>query len=314
MKTLIAKTLVFLTLTLATCVVSMFLLRHFTDQQKNFQLPDETKYLFAGHSHVRLAINDSLIKGTRNVSEEGEAYIYTLQKLKTYLHFNPQVKYVFLECSNNSVSEFFDSRTWNQHFIKTKLPDYNIPIDSEDLGLLLSHEPLTTIETFSISAKAQLEFLLSRQSDYPSSAEWFKHRYYSQSDVDSILHHSKIDTLSQLQKNPSEHALFYIGKIVRFCKEHTVQPVLMRSPVHPAWEYLLNEDMFCSEIRRRFPEVVFLDFGHYPMPDDEFRDLAHLNYKGAIRFCQLFDSLIATGAVDSYKPGEYPKFGSGGCQ
>jgi hypothetical protein len=292
MKAFLTKTLLFVLIALFMSVLVIMILRKTCDKEKFFKLPSDVQVLFAGHSHVRLAVNDSLIKGAKNISEEGEAYIYTYQKLKQYLAYNPQVKYVMLECTNNALSEYYDSRSWSEHFIKTKLPDYNLNLESEDFLCLFRKEPTTTLITFSISARTQLEFLTDTTMSYPAYAEWHKHRHYKNSDVDSLLLHPKKDSLDLAAMKYSEHAGTYIRKIATLCKNKGVQLILMRSPIHVRWEYRQNENMFREQIQRQFSDLPFLDFGNRAFDNKEFRDLAHLNYIGASHFSGILSGVL----------------------
>ena len=81
----------------------LFIENNYIERNANFKLEDKVKYVVFGHSHSECAFNDSLISSFKNLSEPGEAYFYTYQKLRNVILQNPEIETVFVEFTNNQV-------------------------------------------------------------------------------------------------------------------------------------------------------------------------------------------------------------------
>ena len=62
---------------LLTCVV---LFTGWLLGRSSFTLPDKVNTLILGDSHVECGLDDSILTGTANVSQSGEAYLYAYAK------------------------------------------------------------------------------------------------------------------------------------------------------------------------------------------------------------------------------------------
>ena len=67
---------------------------------------------------------------------------------------------------------------------------------------------------------------------------------------------------------------------------------LIRSPLHKSYFGRKNERKYHKIRQQFFNNIEYLDFNSFPIQDNEFRDLEHLNYKGAKKFSIWFDSLL----------------------
>lgn len=301
-KKLLVKSLAIAALGLTGAFLCILGMNRITDRASNFQIDSGIKYLFAGHSHIQLSVNDSLIAHSLNTGESGESYLFTYQKLRKYLQYNPGIKTVFLECTNNSLSMYLDTRTWGEYFVQSKLPKFTLDMDAEDFGVLASHVPLTTMSAFPVGTKSQIQFLFSPEKSFPKYARWGGHYYFAKSNVDSLLMHPAKDSLNELALKMSDHAMRYIDKIDSMCKASQVELVLFRSPLHEKWDFQRNEDIFCRTIQERYSHLRFLDFRRFPLENKDFRDLAHLNCYGSEKFSLFVDSLLRAGLLESTMP------------
>lgn len=283
---------------LAAIVLSactLFWLNRATNQKQYFKLDDSIEIIFCGHSHIQLAINDSLVAHSMNFGESGENFIYTYQKLKCLLNSNAQIKHVFLACSNNSICEHLDERSWNEHFVKSKVPKFSFALDKNDLGELISHSPMFTISAMISGAEIESKFFVSNEMYYPKFAKWDGYYRYTKSAVDSLLQLPEQLKIPEKGLLRSQHALDYLQKINSLCLEKNVRLSLIRCPIHPGWEYNANELLFTDVMQNELAALPFYDFANYSLPNGDYRDFEHLNCYGAKKFSLHVDSLIRAG-------------------
>ena len=73
---------------------------------------------------------------------------------------------------------------------------------------------------------------------------------------------------------------------------------LVRSPLHPKYEGLGNETLFRRLLNTEFRNAEFLDLKDYPLPDSDYGDLEHVNYRGAKKYSLFFNKLIKQGLLE----------------
>ena len=111
-------------------------------------------------------------------------------------------------------------------------------------------------------------------------------------------------TYIQTQKMPqSEMNLYYLEKCIAFLQSKNIKIYFVRSPMHKKHKGIFNEKLYQKLLHTRFKDIEFLDFKDYPLPDADFADLNHLNYKGANKFSIWFNEHINTdGFIIQQKP------------
>ena len=67
--------------------------------------------------------------------------------------------------------------------------------------------------------------------------------------------------------------------------------ILIRSPLHSLYvrEY---EVEFLNLINSDLKGIPFWDYSNFQLQDNEFGDLVHLNFKGAIKFSKMINSKL----------------------
>lgn len=293
--TLFKRTFALGLLALAFAFALIYGLNRTTDNPAYFKLDPAIRFIFCGNSHMQLAINDTLVENSINFGESGENFIYTYQKLKCLLRSNPQVEHVFLECSNSSICAYIDGRSWNAHFVKTKVPKFSFALDRSDWSDLITNAPFYAHSAASSGAELQLKFLLSGDTYFPDFAKWDGYYWYSKSAVDSLLLSPDSIHMPTDGMYKSLHALKYLSKIEALCKSYGVRLSIIRCPVHPGWEYNTNESMYSELFRNELKHLPLFDFVDYKLPNGDFRDYEHLNCFGARKFSLYVDSLVKTG-------------------
>ena len=87
----------------------------------------------------------SLIDSALNLASSGEAYFYTYIKLNKILESNKNDKVVFIEYSNNNIVPEMDDWIWDDIHILERYKLYTAFIRKDELGLLISKNPKSTV-------------------------------------------------------------------------------------------------------------------------------------------------------------------------
>ncbi len=88
---------------------------------------------------------------------------------------------------------------------------------------------------------------------------------------------------NETQIKTSAAQIKYLGKMYQFCKSKNITLVLLNVPMHMEMqEHFVSYDEQYHEIASTIcPEAVVVDHSAFQLSDDHYRDLTHLNYKGA---------------------------------
>lgn len=276
---------------------TMLVVNGLVDNSDYFRLEKDYKYAIFGHSHSECAYNDSLIQGFKNLSSSGEAYYYTYHKIRKILESNDSVKTIFVEYTNDQIQPGMDVWTWGDEYMYRHYPRYAAFIGFEDIGVLLSNNWRSTLNLQSRSFKNNILFLAMNRRSYVEALGWGRYLYLSRDKTDSLLNViNDRGVISKEDQDTSATNIQYLKKIIDVCSENNVSVYLIRSPIHKA-NPLLNEPKFRVILNQHFPEVTFLDFKDFPLDNDQFGDLEHLNHKGARIFSLFFAELIKKGLL-----------------
>lgn len=274
-----------------------YITKKIIDHRTNFKIPENISKIIIGHSHPEFAYNDTLIKDFKNFSASGEAYFYTYYKLVPFINNNKNIKTVFIEFTNNQISEMMNGWIWDDRYLPFKYEIFGSYINSEGLTLLMEKNLKGVISgqlrllkhNFKVIASNNYSFLLDRGG----------YTYSVKDSAEADLKKQKDETIDSINTpNISQYNLYYLEKIISFCRAKNLKVYFVRSPMHPKYSGRLNEPLFKNILKTRFDSVEFLDFKDYPITNAEFGDLEHLNYKGARRFSIWFNQLLNQGLLN----------------
>lgn len=130
------------------------------DKNFNYKLDSNIKCLILGHSHTEGAFNDSLISNAKNLARGGEHYFYTYVKARKMIEANPQINTIFLELTNNQVSE--DMLCWIKDSEKNVvfIPNYATSMQFDDNKYLIKKDPLGYFESQIYVLQKNLNFII----------------------------------------------------------------------------------------------------------------------------------------------------------
>lgn len=277
---------------------------YYINKKAEFSFEKKTKYLVFGHSHPETAFNDSLISDFYNLAQSGESYFYTYQKAKEIFKQNDSIETVFIEFTNNQINEEMDLWIWGDKYINNRYPIYSSFMSVDDNKLLLKNNFEGFYNVFSISSKNK--FLRIIMNDFDFIEEVGGYNYLIRNKTDSLLNNikevdkSSFTVFSKINEPEiSEFNLLYLSKLINLCDKNNIRVVLIRSPLHKKYSGYRNENVYQEILTTYFSDVEYLDLSKFFVPDEEFGDLEHLNYKGAQKFSIWFDNLIQNGLLKS---------------
>ena len=268
------------------------------NKQGHFKLQQKEKYIFLGHSHAQMALNDSLIDSSINLASAGEAYFYTYIKLNKLLENNPERKVIFLEYSNNNIVTEMDNWIWDDIHILDRYRLYSAYTHFDEVRLLYSKNPKTT---FLCNVKSMVNniYYIFNLKNISVDNKMGGYIYLVRDKTDSLLqalshNHEK----TQVDSNISYTNIRYLKKIIDMCRERGVSVYLIRNPLHSKYDRLGNESRYQEILKNQLGSIELLDFKDYPLLNSDFGDLEHLNYRGAKKYSLFVNRLLKAGLLE----------------
>jgi hypothetical protein len=298
MKKFIKNMLIFISFICFFFGATIFITSYKIDKSEYFQLSKNISFLILGHSHSQYAFNDSLIDKSKNFSQAAELYFYTFIKLKKIVKANKQVKIVFLEFSNNQIAAEMDKWLESEEDILYRVPKYATIMDYESYKYIFFKNPNALIKVFPLIFKNDINTLLSGNKDYINYQDWGGYFHHKKAEVDLLLKARKLIKNNREKITYSNVNLEYLYKIITYCKYNNTKLILVRSPQHPEYPILSNEKVFQKILKNDLKEIPFLDFNKFPLSNQDYVDLQHLNYKGARKFSLFFNDLLKHGLLE----------------
>jgi hypothetical protein len=257
--------------------------------QFNFKIDKKKEFLIFGHSHAANAFNDEFIPNFKNLAKAGENYFYNYQKLKEVLPTNT-TKAIFIEFTNRSIGLSSDKAIWNNNSMKHLLPMHTPFMNLEDLYLLYQKNPEGFIKVIGTSTRYNLTRILS--FNYTINFLYGGHEA-SQGIIDPTEKEKKryrSDGHGQ-EEEIAKYNLIYLSKIIDLCNKYNCDIYFIRSP-QQSYYPKFNEKELLSLKEREFKDIEFLDFDNFPLSDDGFQSLGHLNSSGSKVFSIWFSELV----------------------
>lgn len=262
---------------------------------------EEATNIVLGHSHPECALNDSIIDNFKNHARSGESVFYSYHKLVRIINENKKLENVFLDISNNQLTK--------------RLPDKEIWRDSSanEYGMLFSYFSFNELQMLFQNNQMLSLFLIkdyikrifTNDFDYPSVRGGYL--YLERDKLQEQIKNS-------LKGEQSEKAklcmisIEYISKIIQLCDENNLNLYLVRMPLHRDYlKYIdvIQDDLYFEVIEQYFSNQKFIDFKNFPLLDEDYGDLGHLNYKGAKKFSIWFDDILKNGLLEKTNKQEF---------
>ena len=109
---------------LLAAILLLFLFLFATSaKSKSFRIDDTITEVFLGDSHVRYALNDSLLKNSINLGNSSESVYFSYYKLDQLLKSKHSIETVYLGFSYHNISDYYDGYINGQYALSVA-PNY----------------------------------------------------------------------------------------------------------------------------------------------------------------------------------------------
>jgi hypothetical protein len=277
MKRFILK--IILLASIATPVLACFVgAIYFIQSKASFKLPPDKHILIVGDSHTECAINEEIYSPAAvNISQSASAYIYSYCKIRKFLNENARIDTILLSFHRISSD---DSWIFEEKHLIAKVPSHFTLFDKNDIAAFANNKMSFIKAVFHPVNRIALKYIIKRgdisYKDLNIGGYQKLNRDKLQADIDR--HQKEADG-----KQPQGISLCqkeYLLKIVDLCKSRGVELILINPPTYKP-ELYGDIDKVNDYLNTYLPGVTYLDYSAFPLPNECYGDIGHLNYKGA---------------------------------
>jgi hypothetical protein len=290
MKYFLNKLMLFSLIPLFGLIIGLLVI-FYTSENIDYKINSNVKEVFAGDSHVQCAINDNLLKNSKNISTNSESFYFTYFKLKKLLEANKQIQKVYLGASYHSLSNYYDDYI-SGNFSASVSPKYFFLMPFEEQLKLIKWNISSLSEflkrIFSICYRYLFQDV---RFDYGGYVNNFKNTKAIYSSMDKRLNFQYFS--DNKLRGFSEVNLLYLNKIIALCDEMDIELVLINTPVHP---HLKNR--IPTAFLRKYNEIIksenlrVLEINNLTFNESSFiPDGDHLSMEGAVIFTNAISAL-----------------------
>ncbi len=276
-----------------------------------YLLPSDKAVLVIGESHTAYGVNDTLLDLAANLSQPGDAYLYTYAKLRKVLPLNPNIRTVVLSVSEQDITQRLIS-LWmrNDNFMSEKIRNFAHLISPAELTHLFLQNPQEVIKDITSFPKSKSTICYKIIRGQKTTMDDLKLGSYEvvkenivqvkNKEIKEDNNPKALATKKDIERMYQEDAMTtspwqieYLHKIVDLCHSKNVKIIFLRTPEHKDW-VSQNEEIFMNLLHTQFKEVPFIDYRNMPFPDTCYTDLVHLNDKGARIFSDSLNRYFKT--------------------
>lgn len=244
--------------------------------QLDMSLPQGTRVLVLGNSHGRDAICDSLLPGWANRCSDGEIY-FGINQLAERMIENNKI--------DTLVIPMMDFITYRDNRLTAEYLLYEssrIALADSELVGELARLNWRELLTFTLSNEIQT---MLKPVEVGGYEHWDHHGLGAElKALDNKL--AKEGRVSAPKNSIDDFSLqtHYLSRIMKLCREHNVQLVMMNYPKYKREKYFERSrvwDYFGS----LGDSLLIADYEHFELPDTSYyANCTHLNYRGAEHF------------------------------
>ena len=268
-------------------LVTLIMLSKYVIKNSNqYQFPQNNELIFLGDSHISFAVIDSLIPNSSNLSNLGEPYYYTLQKLK-YIVENQNIKHVVLGVSYHNISFYYDELIDGNTSTVFPLKIFFCLDIIEKLRVLKWNKSklFFLLREILNSAEKKCSNLDSVENKY-SFSNGFENNLRNEKVIFKYVKSRAISqyfTFENQRQSFSHKNIYYLKKIISFCEENNIEITLLTTPLHPEYLRMVPYE-FNLELKKIINEsnVELINFENLEFRDSCYaHDGDHLTLKGA---------------------------------
>lgn len=257
--------------------------------RENLKLKIQSTTLILGNSHPECALDDRGSLAFKNLARSAEPLYYTQFKLKWLLKWNPQIKRVFVELSENQLESRMEDWIWSDESIHRQTVSlYPFLSWKHHLEAIRKKNVYYILDLLVAMKRCISGVFLNDESLFFEHLDWGG--FEAQEGVHFNTQQQRTANDKQESLAPYVDNLMALQEIVELAKEFGVEIKFIRCPYHPRAK--VNFEKSYLEFFTDHPEWFLLDFRDFVLPDDCFFDEYHLNAKGAAVFTQHFNKML----------------------
>lgn len=262
-------------------MLSSYVVKH----SNQYVFDDSLELLFLGDSHITFSIIDSNINKASNQSKMAEPYFYTFQKLKYIVRKN-SIKEVYLGFSYHNLSCYYNNLIdGNLSSVFPQKIFFCLDFMDQLRVLYWNKTKLILVLSELIeSARSKCENLKIEQRQYSFSDGYLKLQN-EKATIESIRYRaiSQFYSDDNQPKSFSHENIYYLKKIISFCKVNNIKISLITTPLHR--EYL---DLVPQVFKAKRNEIIsetntyLINLENLKLLNSSFaKDGDHLTVEGA---------------------------------
>ena len=279
MRKFILRSMVFFGLSII--FLSIFQIILIWPKKRLLTMPQGATTVFLGNSTVEGALVDSIIPGTYNFARSAETYDMIYAKLKLLKNYNPKLKNVIVTLdgpilySDTYIShgspkavllEQFSGKDWLNNF-----KYYSVESDKQFISTLYHFYNIRPMLLYTFGIPGGEENYLGGFRPIE--------RNNLENDLEEIKNGG--DLMGYETDLPPWINIYYLDKIVDYCRKNDLDLVFLTTPRHKSIWYDTRYIDFYNNLDNGIP---LLDFYKEELPDSFYADVTHLNQAGAIYF------------------------------
>lgn len=279
MRKFLLRSMVFFGLSII--FLSIFQIILIWPKKRLLTMPQGATTVFLGNSTVEGALIDSIIPGTYNFARSAETYDMIYAKLKLLKNYNPKLKNVIVTLdgpilySDTYIShgspkavllEQFSGKDWLNNF-----KYYSVESDKQFISTLYHFYSIRPMLLYTFGIPGGEENYLGGFRPIE--------RNNLENDLEEIKNGG--DLMGYETDLPPWINIYYLDKIVDYCRKNDLDLVFLTTPRHKSIWYDTRYIDFYNKLDNRIP---LLDFYKEELPDSCYADVTHLNQAGAIYF------------------------------
>ena len=254
--------------------------------QASFKIDPSKNILVLGESLTEFGINDSIFTRSVNLSQSANAYMYSYCKLKKVLENNQHIDTVLLSFKYTMLTKKFED-VWimSENSVVFRVPffvtllgkDEFLTYDKKKLLQAIIKIPIRNIGSI-------IKYLRKGQSNF--SYKDLRIGGYVRVDMNNLEMEPILPFIGDLgnaesswqAESPMQKE--YLYKIIDLCKKYNVELILLSTPIYNP-EVFGNIDKMNEYHLKYLNGIKMLNYTSFALPDEYYRDIIHLNYKGA---------------------------------
>lgn len=263
-------------------------------QLGKIRIDKKTHILVCGDSHTQCALNDSILKHSLNVSNSGEVYINTYNKIKILKNDNPQIDTIILAYGFHSLSGGTDNFLTKEIWTRTGFPTYVPILDNSSLLDVLSQNTVGVLKASPNIFQEMLNSMLDSKYSFMGYYNNTGHSVLNEHEMEVTLnrHYYKEKNVEQ---GFSPLAEKYLRAIVQYCNDKHVKLILLNTPITEEYynripdKFVKHYYAIANELKQN---ATLIDMHSFKLENKMFGDADHVNEYGATVFTEKIDSLI----------------------